>query len=135
MLKKKNAIKDFFFKGFYKNGHINNWVILISYIILAVFVFYGVLILQDKTFLSGYDNLTQTYAWLYKQWASLHNGEIALWDFQPGGGSSFIGELQTAPLYPMNILFSLLVPDFQLHYVNIYIALHFVLASYLCICV
>ena len=113
----------------------NNLSVLVIYACLVAVIFAGI-ISKGSTYLSGYDNLTQTYAWLYKQWAAIHNHEIALWDFQPGGGSSFIGELQTAPFYPLNIIFSLVVQNFSLNSVNIYIYIHFVLAAffmYLCI--
>ena len=92
----------------------NNLSVLVIYACLVAVIFAGI-ISKGSTYLSGYDNLTQTYAWLYKQWAAIHNHEIALWDFQPGGGSSFIGELQTAPFYPLNIIFSLVVQNFSLN--------------------
>ena len=60
----------------------NNLSVLVIYACLVAVIFAGI-ISKGSTYLSGYDNLTQTYAWLYKQWAAIHNHEIALWDFQP----------------------------------------------------
>lgn len=113
----------------------SNIAVLILYSLAFSLVFYSIAVKQS-TFLYENDNLTQTYAWLYKQWNAIHHQEIALWDFQPGGGSSFIGELQTSAFYPLNIAFAILVQDFSLNAVNIYIIIHFVLAAffmYLCI--
>ena len=51
----------------------NNLSVLVIYACLVAVIFAGI-ISKGSTYLSGYDNLTQTYAWLYKQWAGFSAG-------------------------------------------------------------
>ncbi len=43
--------------------------------------------------------------WLYKVFFAAHEGQVVLWDFTTQSGVSFIGEQQTAPLYPLALAF------------------------------
>ncbi len=82
-----------------------------------------------KTFLGYGDATMQTYAWLHKIYSSTKSGEIALWDFNQYSGTSFAGEIQTAPFYSPNILFSICINNFTQHNIDIYILIHYFAAS------
>jgi len=66
---------------------------------------------NDISFFLWGDSLRQSYPWYQKIFDSYHNLQFPLWDFTIVSGTSFIGELQTSPLYPLLILFSYITID------------------------
>jgi hypothetical protein len=58
------------------------------------------------------------------------NGELALWDFNSFSGTTFIGELQTAPLYPVAILFAPFIKQGSPFSVDLFLVFHFGLAAF-----
>src|SRR5262245_43703604 len=81
-------------------------VTLVAYQLLAAAIFSRVLIDRTDTFLGWGDASTQSYAWFMKVWRAFQHGEFALWDFGIFSGTSFIGEMQPAPFYPLSIAFA-----------------------------
>jgi hypothetical protein len=103
--------------------------LVLSCFALASLFFYKVTYSYQATFLAFPDNSIQSYAWLTKVGAGWRNFEPPLWDFTVNSGTSFVGELQTAGFYPLNIIFSWLTRPSQ-HALDLYIVMHFGLACY-----
>lgn len=74
------------------------------YVVLAAFLFSSVLMGQ-QTLISNGDSADQSFMWLSKIFAATESGNVALSNFSIYSGTSFIGELQTSPLYPLAWLF------------------------------
>ena len=96
---------------------------------LITYICFQSIVKGEKTFIWGGDNTLQSYAWMGKIWNSLRHGEIAMWDFNQYSGSSFAGEIQTAPFYVGNILFAIFTPSYNQHALDLYILFHYWLAS------
>jgi hypothetical protein len=96
----------------------------------SLIFFYKVAYTREATFLAFPDNSIQSYAWLTKAGTAWRNLELPLWDFTVSSGTSFVGELQTAPFYPLNIIFSWFARPGNQYAIDLYIVLHFGLASY-----
>jgi|694.fasta_scaffold13070_7 hypothetical protein len=75
------------------------WIIVIGFCISS-----RILIGGDRTFLSGFDNSVQFYAWYTYGAKAIAQGSIPLWDFNQLSGHSFIGEMQSGVFYPWNLL-------------------------------
>ena len=103
--------------------------LLLCCLALAFFFFYKVTYTRAGTFLAWPDNSVQSYAWLTKTTAAGRT-QLPLWDFTTDSGTSFVGELQTAPFYPLNIIFAWLTRPGNQHAIDLYIVLHFGLACY-----
>ncbi len=97
--------------------------------VMMVAIFREVLI-GEKTFIWHGDAVMQTFSWLARISEAVHNGELALWEFNQSGGISFAGEIQTAPFYFGNILFGLLVPNVTQHAIDIYLWIHSLAAAF-----
>jgi hypothetical protein len=79
------------------------------------------------TFFGCCDASLQTIAWLNKVAEAARHHTIALWDFSVYSGTSFAGEMQPAPFYPITILLGLL--GFKnTALANTYIFLHFAIS-------
>ncbi len=100
-----------------------------AYLIASCVLFHKVAIEGSQTFMGWGDAATQTYPWLMKVWHSAANGHLALWDFGIFSGTSFAGELQTAPFYPVAWAFAGLANS-NPHVVDLFLILHFALAAY-----
>ena len=99
-----------------------------AYIALTGFLFWPVLMGQ-RTSISQGDSVDQSFMWLSKVFAATQGGQIALWDFAIMSGTSFIGELQTAALYPMAWLFGLLVRPGDPQGFDLFIVAHYLIAA------
>ncbi len=97
----------------------------------ALLFFHKIIFSRASTFLSFPDNSVQSFAWLTKLTSAWRNGELPLWDFTVFSGTSFVGELQTAAFYPLNIIFALLTHPGDQYAIDVYIVFHYALASYL----
>ncbi len=105
--------------------------LLICCIAFALLFFYKVAFTHRATFLAFPDNSVQSYAWLAKAGAAWRDFSPPLWDFTTYSGTSFVGELQTAPFYPPTVLFAWITRPGSQYAIDIYIILHYALASYL----
>lgn len=72
--------------------------------LVATLVFYRVTLTQTHSFLCNFDASVQSYAWHVANVNAVRHGALKLWDFSTSSGTSFIGEIQTAPLYPVTWL-------------------------------
>jgi hypothetical protein len=98
------------------------------YIALTGFLFWPVLMGQQSLISIG-DSSEQSFMWLSKVFAATRSGEIALWDFSIMSGISFIGELQTSPLYPPAWLFGLFVRPGDPSGFDLFVIAHFLIAA------
>ncbi len=103
--------------------------LLVFYQILTAFMFKGVAMDNTATFLGWGDASAQSYPWCFKVWHALQRGELALWDFGIYSGTSFAGELQTAPFYPLHLLFAPFARNNDPHLVDLFLIFHFGLAA------
>jgi len=92
-------------------------------------VMLGSVLLERATFLRPGDATDQSLCWLGKVFAAAKLGEIVLWDFSTMAGVSFIGEMQTAPLYPLALLFGYVSDQGPWRTMDLFLATHFLLAS------
>ena len=82
----------------------------------------------DRTFFYFGDSSLQSYPWLVGVARAARHGELMLWEFGSQAGTSFAGELQPAPFYPVTWLLGLLGLD-GLALCNSFVLLHFALAA------
>jgi len=82
-----------------------------------------------RTFLFFHDACVQSFPWLTKIFDATRHGELALWDFNTLGGTSFVGELQPGALYPLAWIGGLLFMPGDPHGVDLFITLHFWLGA------
>jgi len=104
-----------------------------AFIMLVVIncIIFGEVLSNSKTFMWGGDAVLQSYAWMYKIYHAMKKGEIALWDFNQFCGTSFAGEIQTAPFYIGNIFFGLFFNGENMQYaIDIYILMHYFIGSF-----
>lgn len=111
-----------------KKGFIVDVCALFILLIILCSCFFDVLT-RAKTLLPYGDATQQSYAWIGKIWNATKDGRIALWDFNQYSGTSFAGEMQTAPFYIFNLFFSVFLPTYTQYAFDIYILFHFFLAS------
>ena len=104
------------------------WLVL--YELLAAGMFRGVIVDRVLTFQVGGDSSLQIYAWLMKVWQAARHGRLVLWDFGIYAGTSFVGDLEPGPFYPLAILFSPLVTNHDPFWVDLFIVLHFGLGAW-----
>jgi hypothetical protein len=84
------------------------------FLTIAGLVFFRDIPMEGKaSFFLFVDGWEQFYPWLFKVCQSWGRYLAPpLWDFTSYSGISFIGELQTAPLYPLTLLRSIGSPVF-----------------------
>jgi hypothetical protein len=102
--------------------------ILLLHVALAVFLLWDI-ILGIRIFATAGDSIDQSFAWLNKSFTAIRQGEIVLWDFSTMGGVSFVGELQTSPLYPPVWIFGIFASANTFYAVDMFLVSHFILAS------
>jgi len=100
---------------------------VILYGVLTIVIFSDV-INGSKSFLISHDATIQTYAWLTKIFRATQSGELSLWSFGTFSGSSFVGELQTGPLYPLALFIAFFSVPGDPWFVDIFIVIHFFIA-------
>jgi hypothetical protein len=105
--------------------------VLLAFCIASSALFWPVVGQHRRTFFAFHDNVVQSYPWMVKLVRSWQAGEVPLWDFETHAGTSFIGELQTAPLYPPHIAFALLRVPVTQDTLDLYVVLHFGLGAFL----
>ena len=98
------------------------------YIAFTCYIFWPVLF-GERTLLSEGDSVDQSFMWLSKVFAATRAGQIALWDFGVMSGTSFIGELQTAALYPVAWLFGLIFHPGDQQGFDLIIVAHYLIAA------
>ncbi len=96
----------------------------------AVAFFHEVLFTQTRSFLVKWDATALTYAWMNKAVAMWREGALPLWDFGVHGGTSLLGELSTAALYPVTAAAALFVEPGGFLWIEWWIVLHYGLALY-----
>jgi len=101
---------------------------VLAYLALTTVLFFPVLV-GKTTFLGTWDSSVQTFAWMTHNFRALQQGAFALWDFTTFSGTSFVGELQTAPFYPLTIAFALFSTVGEPVFIELFILLHFFLAA------
>lgn len=104
-------------------------IAFILYQVFAILFYFEVVLLRHKSFLNDWDGTAQTFPWFVKNFNSLKSGTVALWDFSTYSGTTFIGEMQTAPLYPFTAAFSLLYKG-GFAVIDLWIVFHFGLAAF-----
>lgn len=97
-------------------------------LLLAAILFRSVVFQGARTFFANWDASVQTYAWNCAVQKAAGDGAIKLWDFSTSSGTSFAGELQTAPFYPVGWLFGLLSPKASVQAMEWRLLAHFALA-------
>jgi hypothetical protein len=80
---------------------------VVVYLLIAIWMMRRLLI-GELTFFGCCDASLQTIAWLNKVAAAARHLTISLWDFSVFSGTSFAGEVQPAPFYPITIMLGLL---------------------------
>jgi hypothetical protein len=103
-------------------------LILIVGLSLSVFFFRDVVVTHDKTFLWSWDASAQSYPWHSANLNAIRNGSIKLWDHTTSSGTSFVGEMQTAPFYPLTWLCALAPSSWDIYTLELLIAFHFAMA-------
>lgn len=96
------------------------------------FAYALILLLGHRTFFAGPDNTTQFWAWYQKESVALHSGTFAVWDGNALGGRPFAGETQTGLLYPLNIIWLLVLGSAHgigPHRLDLLVTLHLGIAS------
>jgi len=99
------------------------------YLLMAAFIFLlmkGLVTGRHSMIFPG-DSFDQSYSWLYKVFNAASHGELSLWDFATTSGVSFIGELQTGPLYPLSLLFGWIGPGEFTSTFHWFVILHLVI--------
>ncbi len=104
------------------------WLVL-GYLLLSLLLLRSVFITGEQTLIADPDGVWQSHAWLSHAWRAWQAGEIPFWDFTSQSGVSFIGELQTAPLYPLLIAFAAVATPGDLFWSQVFIGTHFFLAA------
>ena len=94
----------------------------------ATFVLFRQDFIGDRTFFDFGDSSLQSYPWLVGIARAARHGQLMLWEFGSQAGTSFAGELQPAPFYPVTWLLGLLGLD-GLPLCNAFVLLHFALAA------
>jgi hypothetical protein len=102
--------------------------LLCAHLALCMFLTWRVIVGRSSLIAPG-DSADQSLCWLGKVFGAAKRGELVLWDFSTMAGVSFIGELQTAPLYPQALLFGLCSPLDTWRTVDLFLVAHFLLAS------
>lgn len=75
-------------------------------LVLAVVVFRQNVVQRTHTFYGDWDASIQSYAWNTANARAVRELHFKLWDFTTSSGTSFAGEMQTAPFYPANWIFA-----------------------------
>lgn len=101
---------------------------VLGHIALALFLLMPILS-GRSTFVAPGDSVDQSFCWLEKVFAAARHGEVALWDFSNMAGVSFVGEMQTAPLYPVAWAVGLLTPPRSTRGMDLFLAAHFLVAA------
>ncbi|MBG1231717.1 hypothetical protein [Aestuariivirga litoralis] len=96
---------------------------------LLCFVFFRHIWAGTHSFATGGDSIDQSYMWLTKVFHAVRSGEFALWDFGVMSGVSFVGELQTSPLYPVAWIAGLIFPGDTFRTVDLFLLLHYFIAA------
>jgi len=82
-----------------------------------------------KTTISAGDSVDQSFMWLSKIFMAVRDGDIVLWDFTIQYGVSFIGEIQTSPLYPLALLAGLIVEPGTTYGFDQFLLFHYLIAA------
>lgn len=96
----------------------------------TIVFFWRVIVAADLTFITWYDNVAQYYAWMHRLADGWRTLTPPLWDFTTDAGTPFVGELQTAVFYPLNILFVWIVGRPSVLALDWLIAIHFAIGWY-----
>ncbi len=96
---------------------------------ILVALFFRPVLIGHSTLIRDWDSADQTFCWLNKVFAAIQQGQLVLWDFGSYSGISFIGELQTGPLYPPALLFGLFARIGDPTHVDFYHLFHFFVAA------
>jgi len=99
-----------------------------AHVALCTLLMWRVIVGHSSLIVPG-DSASQSLCWLGKVFGAARRGELVLWDFSTMAGVSFIGEMQTAPLYPPALLFGLCSPLDSWRTVDLFLLSHFLLAS------
>jgi len=79
----------------------------ILFLIIAAF-YWKLTLTRQYTWLDNPDGVYQVLPWLQFQAATLHHGQLPLWDPHEWGGQPLVGQVQPGAAYPVNwLLFSL----------------------------
>ena len=86
-------------------------LVSILLLLVATILFYWKILLTNQfSLLTGWENVTQAYSWLQFWTDSIRHGVLPLWDPYTLAGHSFAGEMQTAVFYPLHLLLALAPP-------------------------
>ena len=103
-------------------------LLLFAAYMAAAFALFSQAFVGDRTFFDFGDSAQQSYPWLVSVARAARHGQLVLWDFGVQAGTSFAGELQPAPFYPVTWLLGLCGLD-RLALCNAFVLLHFALAA------
>lgn len=106
----------------------------VFFLLVSFFIFYKVIVTREYSLFTGWDNAIQSVAWYNKIWNAVHAGDLPLWDFNVLSGVSFIGEFQPGAVYPINLLFCLVVPEITSYTLDVLVVIHFALGAYFMFC-
>lgn len=105
-----------------------DWFAILTFFLLALAYFHNVLIPTDFSVLSDQNTDTrhQLFYWRYFGFNTLARGTIPLWNPYIYGGTPFVGGVQSAIFYPLNLIFLV----FPIHVaINYSIILHVFLSG------
>ena len=97
-------------------------------LLLAVIVFRKNVVERTHTFYGDWDASVQSYAWNHANATAIRSIHLKLWDFTTSSGTSFAGEMQTAPFYPVNWIFAWLADPSSVEAQEWRLLAHFALA-------
>ena len=96
--------------------------------ILALIILFPV-ISGNRTFITQGDSVDQSLCWISKVFMGVRDFQIPLWDFNTAAGTSFIGEMQTAPLYPITWIFGLFSTFDPVRRIDLFLVFHYLIAA------
>ncbi|HHT9137077.1 MAG TPA: YfhO family protein [Candidatus Wunengus sp. YC60] len=105
-----------------------DWFAILTLFLLTIAYFYNVIIPLDSSVLSDQNTDTrhQLFYWRYFGFNTMAKGIIPLWNPYIYGGTPFVGGLQSAIFYPLNLIFLI----FPIHIaINYSIILHVFLSG------
>lgn len=103
-------------------------LIIIINTLIAV-VFGANILIGESSYIAGGDAFSQSYMWLSKVFHAASKNQLVLWDFSTSSGVSFIGEQQTAPLYPISWIFGKFAYDAMPRAYDQFLLVHYAIAA------
>ena len=82
-------------------------VALVCLLLATVAFYWQILLTRQFSLLTGDEAVRSAYSWFNFWVGNIRQGVLPLWDPYTFGGRSFVGEMQSAAFYPLNLLLAL----------------------------